>query len=314
MRTQKETMITNLNLGERPSVNCGTLRVERGELPHKLMVLDTLPPPNRDLRKQGGGGGSFLCKEVLMSWYIGVDIYTKEKGSDWKAAMVSNYWLPAKALCNSRGVLDSDIELARLSDEERKELIALEHKNDNVEDVVAGTIYKEDWAKLVSDPNFKYHIESANEVNRPVARFVVDNFDSKDMVQRYDVDGVTLINTPAEQRAEKFLTIYYTEIKSRGYGGNFYDSDSFYCYAEKVSKKLDELIVEKADWERVQKSLDYLKLSPEEKQNISDEFDYIDEDIAEYRSRYDAAISMANILEFFSEEYETKAVAYMFGD
>ena len=38
----------NLNLGEKPSVNCGKMQnLERGELPHKLMVLDTMMPPTR---------------------------------------------------------------------------------------------------------------------------------------------------------------------------------------------------------------------------------------------------------------------------
>jgi glucan phosphorylase len=68
-----------------------------------------------------------------------------------------------------------------------------------------------------------------------------------------------------------------------------------------------------SDWERTRKSLDYQKLSEEEKANVGDEYECLDEDITEYRCKYEAAVSMANILDFYSKEYGTKVVAYMFG-
>ena len=134
------------------------------------------------------------------------------------------------------------------------------------------------------------------------------------MVEKYDVDGVTLLNTPEEEREKKFISIYKKKITPRGYGGDFYDSDSFYRYADKVFEQLKKLIADKADWERTQKSLEYLSLDPEAKQNVMDEFSYLDEEIVETLSRYDAAISMANILVFYEKEYGIKAVAYMYGD
>ena len=246
-----------------------------------------------------------------MSWYIGVDIYTKKESESWKPEMVSNYWLMAKSLCENRGTLDSMINPATLSDEDRKELEQLEHQYDEVEDVLVATIHKDSWKNVVAESDFKYRTAHHEETN--MVHFYVEDEKSEAIAKKYDVDSAEYINAVADKRDSEYLSIYKKRVNPRGYNGSFYDARSFYDYSSKMFDHLEKLLVEKADWERTRKSLDYQKLSEEEKANVGDEYECLDEDITEYRCKYEAAVSMANILDFYSKEYGTKVVAYMFG-
>lgn len=244
-----------------------------------------------------------------MSWYIGVDIYVKEENKDWKAEMISNYWLIAKALCSNRGTLDSTITPALLSDEDRKELEKLESQNNVAENDLVATVRKSDWEKIVDEPGFSHYTAT----NGSEVSFFVDD-KSATIAKKYDVNSAEYLNAVADKKEKEFLHIYQRKIIPRGYGGNFYDANSFSAFAEKKYNELASLIAKKARWEKIKSSFRYLKLSDEEKENVDSAFEYLDEDIVDCRSKYEAAISMMNILDFYESKSETQAVAYMFGD
>lgn len=242
-----------------------------------------------------------------MGWCVGIDIYTKKEKEDWKAEVTSNYWFRAKTLCSLRGTLDDDIEEASLTKEDRDTLELLEKKNDIVVSDYVATVSKEDWEKLNKEPDFE------SSFNGDENRFYI-SCAFEETVKKHQVDGAIILKTPENEREKKFVSVYKKNKISRGYNGNFYDSSSFFRYADKVLERLKELIVDKANWEKTRKSLDYLKLSLEEKQNVDEEFQYIEEEIEETLSKYNAAISMAGVLEFYEKEYYTSVVAYMYGD
>lgn len=242
-----------------------------------------------------------------MGWCVGMDIYVKKEKEDWKAEVISNYWFRAKTLCSLRGTLDDDIEEASLTKEDRDALELLEKKNDiTVNDYVA-TVSKEDWEKLNEEPGFE------SSFNGDENRFYI-SCAFEETVKKHQADGVVILKTPENEREKKFVSVYKKNKISRGYNGNFYDSSSFFHYADKVLERLKELIVDKAIWQKTRKSLDYLKLSLEEKQNVDEEFQYIEEEIEETLSKYNAAISVAGVLEFYEKECYTSVVAYMYGD
>ena len=249
-----------------------------------------------------------------MSWYIGVDIYTKKKNENWKPAMISNYWLMAKNLCDSRGALSSEIESAKLSDTDRKCLEDVERLNNIIEDELVATIHKESWKSIIEEPGFRFHT-SAPE-GGGLAQFYID-FDDNEaakIAEGYDVDPKEYIEASADKRESDYISIYRKKITPRGYNGDFYDAKSFYGYASKVFDHLEELLAKKTEYKNLQKSLDYMKLSEEEKENVNSEYECLDEDIEEYRCKYEAAISMANILDFYQKDYDDEVVAYIYGD
>jgi len=270
------------------------------------MVLDTLPPPNRDLRKQGGGGGSILSKEASMSWYMCMDIYTKKKDDCWQNRINSVEYSWLKNLCDSRGCLDEAIPTAKLSDEDHEILKALTREYDYHSYDYFGSVTKETFASLDFPTRF---IEDEENGIKP--GYLV----SKENAEKIScVSPEEWLNTPTEELDTKYIKIYTESFTERGYGrGEFYTVDCFYNLRETILEDYKKVIEKQHDWEKLQNSLDYLKLSEEEKENVSSQFDYLDEEIEEVETRLISINLVIGALQLF-EDYDTQVVAFIYSD
>lgn len=238
-----------------------------------------------------------------MSWYVGADIYQKDKNG-WKCLVANKYHLPLKQLCENRSQIDDNIFPCDLSDDDKKSLEELVHEHDYEEEVFIGKIEEEVFLGMNLSCFHKGEKLMVNE-------------EDVEKVQKKCIELKDYVNLDSKEVEEKYVDVYYIKIEERGYGnGRFYNVESFSTFIENLEDRLLELNKKKETKERIESSLDYLKLSCQEKQNVMDEFDYLDEDILETKSRLSAANTVVSVLEFFSEDdFSYKdMVVYLFSD
>ena len=239
-----------------------------------------------------------------MSWYIGADIYQKKDGV-WKCIVANKFHYALKSLCETRGLIDDDIYPCSLSSEDKDALNALLHEHDYQVTTFIGKVDRDVWAEL-DVPSF-----IDNE-----GRVIVDPKDVK-KVQEKCLDYQDYIKMEDSEK-EGYIDVYYVKVEERGYGnGRFYNVKSFHHYIDERENKLQSLLDKKRRRSEIEDSLDYLKLSADEKSNVLEEFDYLDEDIGETKSALDAANMVVSVLEFFSDrDYEDydDMVIYLFSD
>lgn len=241
-----------------------------------------------------------------MSWYMCMDIYTKKKGCDWqnKANSVEYSWL--KSLCDLRGCLDEAIPTAKLSDEDHEILKKMTREYDYHNYDYFGSVTKETFAALDFPTRF---VADENHGIKP--GYLVGKEDTK-KISCVSVDD--WINTPTVELDEKYIKIYTESFAERGNGrGGFYTVDCFYGLREAILENYKKVIAKQQGWEELQNSLDYLKLSDEEKENVSSQFEYLDEEIEEVENKLVAINQVIGVLQFF-EDFEVEVVAYIYYD
>jgi hypothetical protein len=235
-----------------------------------------------------------------------MDIYTKKKGCDWqnKANSVEYSWL--KSLCDSRGCLDEAIPTAKLSDEDHEILKKMTREYDYHSYDYFGSVTKEAFATLDFPTRFV-----ADEENGIKPGFLVSKEDAEKISC---VSADYWLNTPTEELDTKYIKIYTESFTERGYGrGCFYTIDCFYNLREAILENYKKVIAQQHDWENLQNSLDYLKLSEEEKENVSSQFEFLDEEIEFIENKLVAINQVIGVLQFF-ENFEVEVVAYIYCD
>ena len=241
-----------------------------------------------------------------MSWYMCMDIYTKKKGYDWqnKVNSVEYSWL--KNLCGSRGCLDETIPAAKLSDEDHEILKKMTREYDYHSYDYFGSVTKETFATFDFPTKF---IEDNENGIKP--GYLV----SKENAEKiYCVSPEEYLNTPTEELDQKYIKIYTESFTERGYGhGEFYTVDCFYNLRETLLEDYKKVIKKQYDWEKLQNSLNYLKLSEEEKENVSLQFEYLDEEIEEIENKLISINQVISVLQLF-EDYDTQVVAFIYSD
>ena len=122
------------------------------------------------------------------------------------------------------------------------------------------------------------------------------------------------LNTPTEELDQKYIKIYTESFTERGYGrGEFYTAGCFYNLLETILENYKKVIEKQHDWEKLQNSLDYLKLSEEEKENVSSQFEYLEEEIEYVKNNLVAINQVIGALQLF-EDYDTQVVAFIYSD
>lgn len=239
-----------------------------------------------------------------MSWYIGADIYQKKDGS-WKCLAANKFHFALKRLCETRGQIDDVIYPCSLSNEDKDALRALLQEYNYQTKTFIGKVDRDVWSEL----DVCSFLD--NEGN------IIINQEDVEKVQEKCLDYQDYIRMEDAEK-EGYLDIYYYKEEERGYGqGCFYDVKSFNYFIDSKEEKLQTLLNKKRRRSEIENSLDYLKLSCEEKSNVMEEFDYLDEDIDETKSALDAANMVVSVLKFFSEkEYDDYGdiVIYLFSD
>lgn len=142
--------------------------------------------------------------------------------------------------------------------------------------------------------------------------------DEKEIKEIYEIlDGDIDINEYAkktEDEKEAYNAARYNVFVEMPYtyrNGKLLNAAGLKESLETYTKMLEKAKAKKAKWEEMQTSLDYLKLSGEEKENVSESFTYVDEDI-EYTEYAIAALNqMIGTLELFSN-YDESAYLYVF--
>ena len=237
-----------------------------------------------------------------MSWYMCFDIYTKTKGV-WTNRIHDKDFSMLKNLCDTRGTLMQEITTSNLDDVDLENLNVLVHEYDRHDSEYRGCLKREEWEKL--------DIKS---------RVICEEGTAKDcgiLIDESDVKKITFASASDymnDTNKDDYVNIYTESVEERGYGqGQFYDQNSFYSLEKDLKKKYKELIIKRYEWERMKTSLEYCKLSDEEKENVSSEFEYLDEDIQETEFQIIAINQFCGILEMYSD-YDTKVVAYVYCD
>ena len=241
-----------------------------------------------------------------MSWYMCMDVYTKKKGYDWQNKVNSAEFSCLKSLCGSRGYLDEAIPTANLSDEDREILKKMTREYDYHSYNYFGSVTKETFATLNVPTTFivdeKHGIKPGYLVSKENAEKI--SYVSSDKV----------LNTPKEELDKKYIKIYTESFTERGYGrGEFYTVDCFYNLRETILEDYKKVIKKQHDWEKLQNSLDYLKLSYEEKENVSSQFEDLDEELDEVENRLVSINQIIGVLQLF-EDYDTQVVAFVYSD
>jgi hypothetical protein len=235
-----------------------------------------------------------------------MDIYTKKKDGCWqnKVNSVEYYWL--KSLCGSRGYLSASIPTAKLSDEDHEILKTLTREYDYHSYDYFGSVTKETFESLDFPTRF---VEDKENGIKP--GYLV----SKENAEKIScVSPEEWLNTPTEELDTKYIKIYTESFTERGCGrGDFYTVDCFYDLRETILEDYKKVIAKQHDWEKLQGSLDYLKLSEEEKENVSSQFEYLDEEIEEIENRLVAINQVIGALQLF-EDYDTQVVAFIYSD
>ena len=208
-----------------------------------------------------------------------------------------------KNLCDTRGTLMQEITTSNLDDVDLESLNVLVHEHDRHDFKYRGCLKKEDWEKL--------DVKS---------RVICEEGTAKDcgiLIDESDVKKITFASASDymnDTNKDDYVNIYTESVEERGYGqGQFYDQNSFYSLEKDLKKKYKELIIKRYEWERMKTSLEYCKLSDEEKENVSSEFEYLDEDIQETEFQIIAINQFCGILEMYGD-YDTKVVAYIYCD
>lgn len=242
-----------------------------------------------------------------MSWYMCMDIYTKKKGCDWqnKVNSVEYSWL--KNLCDYRSYLDKAIPAAKLSDEDREVLKKMTREYDYHSYNYFGSVTKETFATFDFPTTFITDEEHGNKPGYLV---------SKENAEKIScVSPEEYLNTPTEELDQKYIKIYTESFTERGYGynGEFYTVDCFYNLRETLLEDYKKVIKKQHDWEKLQNSIDYLKLSEEEKENVSSQFEFLDEEIEEIENKLISINQVIGALQLF-EDYDTQVVAFIYSD
>lgn len=241
-----------------------------------------------------------------MSWYMCMDIYTKKKGYDWqnKVNSVEYSWL--KNLCGSRGYLDETIPTAKLSDEDHEILKKMTREYDYHSYNYFGSVTKETFATLDFPTKFIEDNENGIKPGYLVSK------ENAEKISCAPSDKV--LNTLKEELDQKYIKIYTESFTERGYGrGEFYTVDCFYNLRETLLEDYKKVIKKQHDWEKLQNSLNYLKLSEEEKENVSLQFEYLDEEIEEVENKLVSINQVIGALQLF-EDYDTQVVAFIYSD
>lgn len=241
-----------------------------------------------------------------MSWYMCMDIYTKKKGCDWQNKVNSIEYSCLKNLCGSRGCLDETIPAAKLSDEDHEILKKMTREYDYHSYDYFGSVTKETFATFDFPTTFITDEEHGNKPGYLV---------SKENAEKIScVSPEEYLKTPTEELDQKYIKIYTESFTERGYGrGEFYTVDCFYNLLETILENYKKVIEKQHDWEKLQNSLDYLKLSEEEKENVSSQFEYLEEEIEYAENNLVAINQVIGALQLF-EDYDTQVVAFIYSD
>lgn len=238
-----------------------------------------------------------------MSWYMMFDIYSKKKGSDWQNEFhcIEYHWL--KNLTDTRGVLSSSISPLELDD---LEYIALKKLTRNYD-------YH----------NFKYQgcLKVSDFRDIDVKSLVIETDDKKGgiLVKECDLNKFPFISANdymkfSDEEKASCVNIYTEEYTERGCGhGNFYSVSSFYLFRDKCFEKLKELYAKQRRWKEIKESFDYMKLNSEEKENVENEFLYLDEEIEEAESELISVNQFIGVMEAFGD-FDKEVVAYIYSD
>ena len=247
-----------------------------------------------------------LSEEASMSWYMCMDIYTKKKGCDWQNKVNSVEYSCLKNLCGSRGCLDETIPVAKLSDEDHEILKKMTREYDYHSYDYFGSVTKETFATFDFPTTFITDEEHGNKPGYLV---------SKENAEKIScISPEEYLNTPTEELDQKYIKIYTESFTERGYErGEFYTVDCFYNLLETILKNYKKVIEKQHDWEKLQNSLDYLKLSEEEKENVSSQFEYLEEEIEYVKNNLVAINQVIGALQLF-EDYDTQVVAFIYSD
>lgn len=183
-----------------------------------------------------------------------------------------------------------------------------------------GQILKE---KIADIPNLNSWIKNAEKRKSSCAKgeepiLLSSKNDKEDIEKLYamldkDFNYVEYMKLSDEEKNAYNKARYnvYIEVPYYYRGGKLISAECLKEAQVTYTKALEKAKAKKAKWEEMQISMDYLKLSPEEKDNIRDSFEYVDEDI-EYNDYAVSAINkMIYTLEFFNSAYYDET-AYLY--
>lgn len=238
-----------------------------------------------------------------MSWYMFFDIYTKKKDSDWVCQLHEVEYSQLKSLCDNRGCLSDSISPTKLGDVDYKTLKELTRDYDYHEFVYQGCLRSEDW----KDTDVRSVVIETDDKR---GGLLVDK-ENLSKIKFLDVKDFMMLSEAEKKSCVNIYTEKYTE---RGDGrGGFYSISSFSEIKDKIFNKLEELFTKKSRWKALQESLDYLKLSPEEKQNVSDEHERLNEEIEHVENKLASVSQIIGVMEAF-DDFNTEVVAYIYSD
>lgn len=238
-----------------------------------------------------------------MSWYMFMDIYSRENGN-WKCEIANKEYYPLKSLCGNRGLLVDEITTVKPADKEA--LDALQHEHDYRNHIYIGSVSPTNWANL----DVPTVLETWAEGH--ASGYVVDE-KYLEKVEKSCEDPQVLLTLSEEERST-YINVYYVKQEERGYGhGCYYNAGSFTEYIRKEKEELKVLTKKKKTWDKIRNSMDYMKLSSEEKSNVEEDFLYLDDAIQEVEAQLKAAENVVTILDFFSD-YDKEVVAFIFSD
>ena len=238
-----------------------------------------------------------------MSWYMFFDIYTKKKDSDWVCQLHGVEYSQLKSLCDNRGCLSDSISPTKLGDVDYKTLKELTRDYDYHEFVYQGCLRSEDW----KDTDVRSVVIETDDKR---GGLLVDK-ENLSKIKFLDVKDFMMLSEAEKKSCVNIYTEKYTE---RGDGrGEFYSISSFSEIKDKIFNKLEELFAKKSRWKALQESLDYLKLSSEEKQNVSDEYEWLDEEIEHVENKLASVSQIIGVMEAFND-FNTEVVAYIYSD
>lgn len=118
---------------------------------------------------------------------------------------------------------------------------------------------------------------------------------------------------------DKYVNVFYSKEEHRR--GDFYRIDNFIQYKKQLEEKLSESLQKQYKWNSIRDSFEYLKASNEEKENINEEFSYLDESIEDYKNQIESCQHFISIFNWFGDskfyhdsEYERDCVCYIFSE
>ena len=230
-----------------------------------------------------------------MSWsvFMGIVNYDeKTKQYEVTSALREMYCL--KTLCESRCVLDDNIEAVSLP----KEVYNLvgEYKYYEVYKVLKRDLLDFDClVKLDRYGDNAYKIAMGCESYKSF----LESIEEDDYKVRM------------ESNPDDYVAIYdeHTEVHK----GQFFKASSFHTYADKLQDEYDKLVLKKGRMQRIQNSLKYMALNDERKENVMSEYNFLDDEIDDVLGKISACLYVIGVLEYY-DEWDKPAYAFIYSE